>query len=432
MECDVLIAGSGISGLFAALNLRDDLKIILLSNADLNKCSTYHAQGGITTILDAEDKKSFFEDTMRAGGYLNNPEIVKLVADEASDCIQSLIDFEVNFTKDQHGNLLYTREAAHSKKRILYCADQTGREIFTKLLDAVKKKKNIKIIDNAELFDLKVHENRVLGGYFFKENKVHSIDASYSILCTGGIGGLFKNSTNEKNLKGIGLSLAMRYGIELRDINFIQIHPTAFYERIDGRRFLISESLRGEGAILVDKDGNRFIDELLPRDIVSQAICKRNEELHSENVYLDISHLDREYLKKRFPYIYENCLKKGIDITKEKIPVNPCQHYFVGGIAVDKNGKTSMESLFAAGEVACTELHGRNRLASNSLLEALVFGKRVANEISHSFQKLNVLRSQEESYLGSDIRKLIMENQKIAANEILKVREDLKSELLDY
>ncbi len=431
MECDILIAGSGIAGLFTALSLRDDLKIVLLSNADLNKCSTYHAQGGITTVLDEEDKLAFFQDTMVAGGHMNNPEIVKLVANEAAKCIDVLINAGVEFTKDSSGNFKYTKEAAHSKNRILYCADQTGKEIFSKLLEAVKSKKNIEMIDNAELFDLKVSGDKVLGAYFFKNNKVYDIDSSYTVLCTGGIGGLFKNSTNEKNLKGIGLALALKYGIQLRDVNFIQIHPTAFYEKVEGRRFLISESLRGEGAVLVDKTGERFVDELLPRDIVSKAISDRNRELNTENVYLDISHLDKNYLVTRFPYIYENCLKKGVDITKEKIPVSPCQHYFVGGIAVDENGKTSIDSLFAAGEVACTGLHGRNRLASNSLLEAVVFGKRVAENINNSFKKLNVFRDQSQ-YVDTDIKKVIMQNWKIAANEILKVREDLKSELLDY
>jgi L-aspartate oxidase len=432
MECDVLIAGSGIAGLFTALNLREDLKIILLSNADLNNCSTYHAQGGITTILDEADKKSFFEDTMTAGGYLNNPEIVKLVANEAEDCIKTLVDIGVDFTRNSDGSFKYTREAAHSKNRILYCADQTGKEIFLKLLDAVKAKKNVEIIDNAELFDLKVYKNRTSGAHFFKEDKVYEINSNYVVLCTGGIGGLFKNSTNERNLKGIGLALSLRYNIELRDINFIQIHPTAFYEKVEGKRLLISESLRGEGAILLDKDGKRFIDELLPRDVVSNAISERNKKLRCENVYLDISHLDKEYLMKRFPYIYKNCLKKGVDITKERIPVTPCQHYFVGGIAVDENGKTSMDALFAAGEVACTGLHGRNRLASNSLLEAVVFGKRVSKNINSSFKKLNVFRTQEHPYMDAEAKKLIMENWKIAAGEILKVREDLKSELLDY
>lgn len=428
ITCDVLIVGAGLAGLNSAINLDKNLKVIVLSNDKLHKCNSYLAQGGITTVLNDEDKKLFIEDTLRAGQFENDLDTVKLVSEEAGKAIQGLIDLGVPFNRDSEGNLKYTREAAHSTSRILYSDDSSGKAIWETLRDEVLKRENIEVIEETSLVDLIVKENKVYGGVAIKDGKELFIYAKNVVMASGGIGGVFKHSTNWENIQGIGISLSLKYDIKLKDLKYIQLHPTAFHSKCERRKFLISESLRGEGAKLVDDEGNRFVDELKPRDYVSNAIIKYKTEKDLPCVLLDARDMGEEYLKKRFPKIYNYCLDQGIDMAKEPIPVSPCQHYFMGGIAVNSYGKTSMENLFACGEVSCTGLHGKNRLASNSLLEAAVYSRRVADYINRNIENIDL---EYIKYLNNELKELEETNLTMLINAIKKEREDLINELLD-
>lgn len=437
MNYDVIICGSGIAGIYTALNISSDLKVAIITNDKLESCNTYLAQGGITTVRGKEDSESFIEDTLYAGGNENNLETVKLIAKEADKNIKKLVSMGVPFNRDDDGNLLYTREAAHSKRRILYSNDQTGKHIFLTLAEKMKRRKNITTYSEVEILDLLISDKKAVGVIATNEkNEILEFLGDKVVLATGGIGGLFKNSTNRRNLEGIGIALSKKHGVEISNIGAIQFHPTAFYDPQSERRFLISESLRGEGAELRDLEGNRFVDELLPRDVVAASIEMKKKEADSPYVYLDATKLKGDFLKIRFKGIYENLLKKGYDLANDMIPVTTSQHYFMGGITVDMNGKTSLEGLYACGEIAFTGLHGRNRLASNSLLEGLVFGNRVADDINKTIIKDRVFKEElpcVEVNLKikncKDIEKIKAENKKLVIDEILKVREDLKDEL---
>lgn len=434
MNYDVVVCGSGIAGIYTALNISSDLKVAIITNDKLESCNTYLAQGGITTVRGVEDKESFIEDTLYAGGNENNLETVRLIADEAGENIKKLVSMGVPFNRDSEGNLLYTREAAHSKRRILYSNDQTGKYIFLTLIEEMKKRKNIEIFSEVEILDLIVSEGKswgVLG--HDRDKKILRFIGEKVVLATGGIGGLFKNSTNRRNLKGIGLALSKKHGIDISNVGAIQFHPTAFYDPKSERRFLISESLRGEGAKLRDLKGNRFVDELLPRDVVAASIEAKKKEIGSPYIYLDATKLKVDFLKVRFKGIYENLLDKGYDLAKDLIPVTTSQHYFMGGISVDMDGRTSLGGLYACGEIAFTGLHGKNRLASNSLLEGLVFGNRVASDINRQIEnvklKMHSVEVIQESLKNIDIEKIKEENRRLVIEELLKVREDLKDEL---
>jgi len=434
MNHDVIICGSGIAGIYTALNISSDLKVAIITNDKLESCNTYLAQGGITTVRGKEDRESFISDTLYAGGNENNLETVKLIAEEADKNIKKLVSMGVPFNRGDDGNLLYTREAAHSKRRILYSNDQTGKHIFLTLAEKMKRRKNITIYSEVEILDLLISDEKIVGIIGTnRKNKILEFLGDKVVLATGGIGGLFKNSTNRRNLKGIGIALSKKHGIEISNIGAIQFHPTAFYDLQSERRFLISESLRGEGAKLRDLEGNRFVDELLPRDVVAASIEAKKKEIGSSYVYLDATKLKGDFLKVRFKGIYENLLEKGYDLAKDMIPVTTSQHYFMGGITVDMDGRTSLEGLYACGEIAFTGLHGRNRLASNSLLEGLVFGNRVAISINREIEnvKLKMYNVEviQELPRNIDIEKIKEENRKLVIDEILKVREDLKDEL---
>lgn len=428
MQYDVLIVGTGLAGLNTAINLNKNLKVALISNDTLDKCNSYLAQGGITTVKGSEDKVAFIEDTLKAGQYANDLEVVTLVADSAENSIQKLISLGVPFNRDENGNLKYTREAAHSINRILYSDDSSGKAIWETLRDEVLKRPNIDIFESTCLLDLIVKDNAVKGLVAKKNNKTLTFYSKTVVLACGGIGGVFKHSTNFENIKGIGISLALRYGIKIRDLGYIQIHPTAFHSTCERRKFLISESLRGEGATLIDEDGNRFVDELMPRDFVSDAILNYKKENDLPCVLLDARHMGQDYLAKRFPKIYNYCLEQGIDMSINPIPVSPCQHYFMGGIAVDSFGKSSMEGLFACGEVSCTGLHGKNRLASNSLLEATVYSDRVAAYLN---ENINSFILEEVPYENNHLEYMEEENLDILIKAIKTEREDLSDELLD-
>ncbi|MGV1060119.1 L-aspartate oxidase [Clostridium perfringens] len=424
---DVLIVGSGVAGLYASLNLRDDLEIIMVSKKSVNLCNSSLAQGGIAVARGKEDFQSFIEDTLKAGKYENNIDSVRVLVEESMDNINKLMDLGANFEKDENG-VLFTKEGAHEINRIVYHKDITGKHVEDILLENVKRRKNIKIIEECEMVDIYHRDNRCIGALFNKEGETLSIYAKVVILATGGIGGLFKKSTNERIITGDSIGIAIRNNIEIKDLSYIQIHPTAFFsKKSEEKRFLISESVRGEGGKLLNCNGERFVDELLPRDIVSKKIYEEMKKTNSNNVFLDVSFMEKSFLQKRFPNIYNKCLEEGIDISKEPIPVAPAQHYFMGGIKVNLNGKTSMENLYAFGETSCTGVHGANRLASNSLLEALVFSRRGALEINSYIDDLELIIEEREC---EDLDKYRLLNRKILIDEICRLRGDIKDELV--
>lgn len=381
MKTDIIIVGCGVAGLYCALNLPEDKNITVVTKNIARKSDSYLAQGGICVLRDETDREAFFEDTMKAGHYENNPESVEIMINSSQDVISDLVSFGVRFEKD--GEVFtYTKEGAHSRPRILFHEDETGKEITSHLLETARNRKNITLIENFTMVDLICNNNHCNGIVGHDENGNYlSIVADYTVLATGGIGGLFKHSTNYRHLTGDALALALKYDIKLQHIDYIQIHPTTLFTKKHGREFLISESVRGEGAILLNSKGERFVNELLPRDVVANAIFDEMKKEGTEHVWLSLAPIPVEEIKTHFPNIYQKCFDEGYDVTKEPIPVVPSQHYFMGGIDVDSNSKTSMEHLYAVGETACNGVHGRNRLASNSLLESLAFAKRAAKHI---------------------------------------------------
>ena len=388
MNCDVLIVGCGVAGLYCALNLPEDKKIIIVTTTEAPKRDSFLAQGGICVLRDESDFNAFFEDTMKAGHYENNPDSVEIMIRSSQEVIGDLVSFGVQFEKDGDA-FTYTREGAHSRPRILFHEDETGKEITSHLLETVIKRKNITLIENYTMVDI-ICDGKECKGIIGhdKDDNYSSICADYTVFATGGIGGLFKHSTNYRHLTGDALAIALKYGIKLQHIDYIQIHPTTLYTKKHGREFLISESVRGEGAILLNSKGERFINELLPRDVVANAIFDEMKKEGTEHVWLSLAPIPEEEIKSHFPNIYQHCLEEGYDVTKEPIPVVPSQHYFMGGIDVDKSSKTSMDRLYAVGETACNGVHGKNRLASNSLLESLVFAKRAASDITGNYLPL--------------------------------------------
>ena len=289
----------------------------------------------------------------------------------------------VKFDTDNDGDFDYTREGAHRQNRILHHKDETGKEITATLLSIALERENITLVSQTTMIDI-IEKDNVCYGIVCEEKSGEKgiVLADDIILATGGIGGLFNNSTNYPHITGDSFALALKHGVELQDLNYIQIHPTTLYSKKSGRRFLISESVRGEGAVLLNENGERFTDELQPRDVVTNAICAEMEKFGTDHVYINLPSMTSEEAQKRFPNIFDACMEEGYDITKDNVPVTPGQHYLMGGIKTDINGRTSMEHLFAVGETACNGVHGKNRLASNSLLESLVFSKRAADLIA--------------------------------------------------
>ncbi len=389
MRTDMVIVGSGCAGLYCALHLPREKQVTIITKLDAESSDSYLAQGGMCVQRDDEDYHSFMEDTLKAGHYENDKNAVDVMIRSSRDVLEDLLSYGVSFQKDEDGELLYTREGAHSNKRILFHADITGKEITSKLLAEVKRRKNITLLEYTTMIDLIVEDNRCKGVVVQKaDGEEYDIKASFTILATGGIGGRYVHSTNFRHLTGDGITVAEKYGIELKDMDYVQIHPTTFYtEDKTERSFLISESVRGEGAKLRDKNGNRFVDELLPRDLLTAEIYKQMEKDATEFVWEDLRNIPEDELNSHFPNIVKHCLEHGYDVRNECIPVVPAQHYFMGGIKVSDVSKTSMERLYAIGETACNGVHGKNRLASNSLLESLVFAKRAAKDISGNHKK---------------------------------------------
>lgn len=385
MKTDIVIVGCGVGGLYCALNLPRDKKIIMVTKDDADRSDSFLAQGGICVLKHEDDYDSYFEDTMRAGHYENNKQSVDIMIRSSQDVIKDLVEYGVRFEK-KNGEFVYTKEGAHSTPRILFHEDITGKEITSHLLEAVRKLDNVTLIEHFTMVDIIEENNECFGiiGHDADGNYM-SITADYTVLGTGGIGGLYKHSTNYKHLTGDSLAIALNHGIKLQNIDYIQIHPTTLYSAKKGRRFLISESVRGEGAVLFNSHMQRFVDELLPRDVVAKAIYEEMEKDNKPYVWLSMKPIPTDKIKNHFPNIYKHCLEAGYDVTKECIPVVPSQHYFMGGIDVDKYSKTSMNRLYAVGETACNGVHGKNRLASNSLLESLVFAKRAAKRMTDTY-----------------------------------------------
>ena len=382
MKADAVIVGTGVGGLFSALNLPRDKKIIMITKSDLESSDSFLAQGGICMLHDEDDYDSYFEDTMKAGHYENRKESVDLMIRSSNSIIRDLLQRNVTFARTPDGELDFTREGAHSQPRILFHEDETGKQITQTLLDEVNTKDNIEICEYMTMVDL-IADDNICGGVVImdEQNEVYLVHASNVVLACGGLGGLYKNSTNFPHIAGDGLGIAMKHQIVLEHLDYVQIHPTTLYSHKPGRRFLISESVRGEGALLYDRNGQRFTNELQPRDLLSEKIFSQMEKDDTEFVWEDMRPMGEETIMKHFPNILHRCLEEGFDPRKEPIPVVPAQHYFMGGIKVDLGSRTSMKGMYACGETSCNGVHGKNRLASNSLLESLVFARRAADDI---------------------------------------------------
>lgn len=395
MKTDVLIVGSGCSGLYAALNLPENLDIMMISKSDFESSDSFLAQGGMCTLKDPSDYDSFFEDTLKAGHYENDRKSVEIMIKSSPEVVKDLVEYGTSFTRDEKGNFVYTREGAHAHHRILFHEDVTGKEITSHLLARVKELANVKMYEYTTLLDITCQGNMCTGGLVrFSDGRTENVEADYVILATGGIGGNYRHSTNFKHLTGDGIEIAKRHNIELKNLDYVQIHPTTLYsDDREERSFLISESVRGEGARLYDKNMKRFVNELLPRDLLTQEIYKQMEKDGTDYVWEDLRTIPRDELIRHFPNIIEHCKEAGYDVFNECIPVVPAQHYFMGGIKVNYSSRTSMEKLYAVGETACNGVHGKNRLASNSLLESLVFAKRAAKEIGDEMKAARVCKS---------------------------------------
>lgn len=409
IETDVLIVGSGIAGLYAALNVSSELKVILITKKESTESNTNYAQGGIASVMSVNDSyEKHIEDTLVAGAGLCKRSTVEILVKEGPERIKDLIELGTRFTY-KNGALDLAREGGHSAHRIVHAADLTGREVERALLEGVNSKENITVLENHigidlitehnvyQLKDQPINNRHCWGCYVLDvtNGEVLTVTAKATVLATGGLGQVYLHTTNPEIATGDGFAMAYRAGAEIGNMEFIQFHPTTFYSpseynNISKPSFLISEAVRGFGGILRTKDRKEFMHkydsrkELAPRDIVARAIDNELKKSGDDFVYLDITHKSKDEIIEHFPYIYKNCLEKGVDITRDMIPVVPAAHYACGGVVVDENGRTSLMGLYACGEVSMTGVHGANRLASNSLLEALVFAYRATKNINSS------------------------------------------------
>lgn len=393
MKYDVLIIGAGIAGLYTALSLPSNLKVLVLSKDEINNCNTYRAQGGIACVWDEDDDfEIHMEDSLKAGNGKNNKKMLEIMVSEGPKNIQNLIDYGVDFDKNERGYDL-TLEGGHTKRRILHYKDTTGKRVIEVLAQNAFKKNNIEINERTMAVDIAKSRNGFLTTVLDENEEPMYIESDFTVIASGGIGRLYKYTTNASIASGDGITLASKAGAKLKHMDLIQFHPTGLYEN-SGDRFLISESVRGEGGILRNNKKEAFMHlyhemaDLAPRDVVSKSMLKEMKNSNSNYLYLDVTAKPKEYLENRFPHIYKSCKNRKLSMEKDFIPVSPCQHYFMGGIEVDEFGSTNVDNLYATGECACTEVHGNNRLASNSLLEALVFSKRVAKSIEGKYSRL--------------------------------------------
>jgi L-aspartate oxidase len=380
--------GAGVAGLNCALHLPEDKSVLIICKGTPDRSDSYLAQGGICRLIDEQDFEPYYEDTMRAGHGENNPAAVECMIRSSQDVISQLVAIGVDFARRADGSLDMTREGGHGKKRICYHEDCTGKEITTRLLEKVRTLKNVEICDEVVMLDIITSESECYGivAHDKRSGETKKIFADFTVLASGGIGGVFDKSTNFRILTGDGVAICLKHGVAVDNINYIQIHPTTLYTGRDGERsFLISESVRGEGAHLLDKNFQRFTDELQPRDVVTAAIKKKMKEDNSKFVWLDMRPIPEQEVRSHFPGIVQRCADEGIDVFKECVPVVPAQHYFMGGIRSDLDGKTTCSRLFAVVETCCNGVHGANRLASNSLLESLLFAERAAYSIAGNY-----------------------------------------------
>ncbi len=381
--CDVIIVGTGAAGLFCAMHLPQRFRVRMITKESADASDSFLAQGGICVLRGEEDYNDFFEDTLKAGHYENDRQAVDQMIRFSGSVIHRLVELGVRFEETADGTPAYTKEGAHSRPRILYHKDITGKEITSRLLEHVQSLPNVTIHERVTMVDLISKDNCCAGLVVADEaGTVGTITAPIVVLCCGGLGGLYENTTNYQHITGDALAIAMKHGVALQNLDYIQIHPTTLYTTVPGRRFLISESVRGEGALLYDKNGQRFTDELLPRDKLTKEIWKQMKKDGTPHVWEDMRPIGREAILDHFPNIYQHCLEQGINVLEDLVPVVPAQHYFMGGIQVNLSSQASMKGLYACGETSCNGVHGVNRLASNSLLEALVFSQRAAEDIA--------------------------------------------------
>ncbi len=459
IETDFLVIGSGMAGLVFALKVADYGKVLLITKKEDTESNTNYAQGGIASVFDPQDSIGIHaEDTLRAGDGLGNREAVEIMAREGPRLVEELRDLGVGFTEivAKSGRIFdLGMEGGHSKRRIVHAKDFTGKEIETTLVGEARGRANVEVLENALAFELITNENRCFGTWVIRKGKLEAVFSKITLIATGGCGRVYFHTTNPRIATGDGIAMAYSANAEIRNMEFIQFHPTSVYGReVEGRKLLVSEAVRGEGAILRTKNGEAFMENYDPRgclaarDVVARAIDSEMKERGDGFVWLDFSSISGKRIVERFPQIYSNCLSLGIDITKQPIPVVPAAHYVCGGVAVDLNGRTSIENLYAAGEASCTGVHGANRLASNSLLEAIVFSERAAldalGEVGKKV-KFPEVRTPEfrEEVLGRETMERLMsrlrrimwdhvgivrsdEHLKIASNEISKLKEEIE------
>ncbi|MFY2739040.1 L-aspartate oxidase [Pseudocitrobacter faecalis] len=433
LSCDVLIIGSGAAGLSLALRVAGQHSVIVLSKGPISEGSTFYAQGGIAAVFDETDSiESHVEDTLIAGAGICDREAVSFVASNAKNCVQWLIDqgvlFDTQVQSNGEASYHLTREGGHSHRRILHAADATGKEVENTLVSKALNHPNIRVIERCNAVDLIMSDKiglpgtrRVVGAWIWNRNKesVETCAAKSVVLATGGASKVYQYTTNPDISSGDGIAMAWRAGCRVANLEFNQFHPTALFHP-QARNFLLTEALRGEGAILKRPDGSRFMPdfdergELAPRDVVARAIDHEMKRLGVDCMYLDISHKPEEFVRHHFPMIYEKLLGLGIDLTKEPVPVVPAAHYTCGGVMVDDNGRSDVDGLYAIGEVSYTGLHGANRMASNSLLECLVYGWSAAEDINKriaSTRQVATLPAWDESRVDdSDERVVIQHN----------------------
>lgn len=434
IDKDVIIIGSGIAGVYTALEIPDNRQIAIITKETLEISNSVLAQGGIAVSLDEQNDSPtlHFKDTLFAGAGLCDEKSVWVLVEEAAENIRNLCRIGVNF--DKSGNhLSLTREGAHSVNRIIHSGDTTGKEVCDKLIEEARRKENITIYERFFAVDLIVEHGQCKGVIVYDElqDEIKIIRANAVVVATGGFGQIYSHTTNPEVATGDGVGMCLRAGAEAMDMEFVQFHPTVLYHPKD-KSFLISEAVRGEGAQLKNVYGERFMQkyhelgELAPRDVVSRANFEEMSITASENVFLDITFQSREHLENRFPNIFKTCLDYGIDISKDYIPVAPAEHYCMGGIRTDVDGQTNIKGLYACGEVACTGIHGANRLASNSLLEGLVFGRKIAKEIAEGDKKgvpelfANNIGSEEKYHSNKENDNLLREMKKEIQNTMTR------------
>lgn len=406
-QFDFIVIGSGISGLNFSLSASKKGKVLIVTKKKIIEAATNYAQGGIAAVLDKLDNfQKHINDTLKAGSYHNNKRAVEYMVKNGPKEIQKLQNIGVHFAES------LAKEGGHSHRRIAFVGDRTGHSIEKSLIKAVQSNPNIEIRENTFAIDLLVKSEACYGISILQKGRIENIFASAVILATGGLGQIYKHTTNPKISTGDGIAMAHRAGAKMQDLEFIQFHPTAL-NAPRKNKFLLSEALRGEGAKLLNHKGKRFIDELKPRDIVARAIYGESKK---GPVYLDISHKPSKEVRNRFPHIYKELKKRGFDLTRQKIPISPAAHYACGGVKVNLKGQTSIRNLYAFGEVACTGVHGANRLASNSLLEAVVFSEVISANIKKSqirmpkfAQTQKFAQTSKHQYIRQKVKKIMWE-----------------------